>query len=125
MATPAENDRALKQNLDNELATQLRDLGLGALIERAVGSGAGVIMFLWSLVRSQIHKMRELAQEDMRGKYGDRRIVVLGQQVATAFPSEDCWAFVQRVGGTLWVQNVYVTSRDEGLSLVVFWHPDP
>lgn len=124
MPTKAEKEHALTQNFESELWKQLREIGLAAVIERAVGSGAGVITFLWSLVKSHVHKMREMAQEDLRAKYSDQRILVLGQQVAGAFSSEDCWAFVHQIGGTIWVQNVYVTAS-EGLSLLVLWHPDP
>ncbi|WP_129563147.1 hypothetical protein [Paraburkholderia dokdonensis] len=125
MPSQADNARALNQGLNDELAKQLRDIGLGVLVERAVGSGSGVVTFLWSLVKSRVDKMRDLAQVDVRSKYGDQRIHLVGQQIGDfSFTSEQCWAYVHTVGGTLWLQNVYVTA-DEGLSLVVFWHPDP
>jgi hypothetical protein len=77
-----------------------------------VGGGAGVLAAVISLARSSIHKMRSLAQESLRKQYGDQHIYVMGQQTADMFSSEDCWAYVNKVGGTIWVQNVNITRRD-------------
>jgi hypothetical protein len=117
------NEEELGKELGSEAISQLKDLGLGVILGYIVGAGAGVIVAVISLVRSQVHKMRLMAQESIRRRYSDDRILVMGQQVAGEFSSEDCWAYVNRVGGTMWVQNINVT-RGEALAFVVLWHPD-
>jgi hypothetical protein len=121
----AGRDNELKSDLGDEALKQLKDIGLGALIEYAVGGGASIITFLWGILKSRIDKLRQFALEDIRDKYGDKRIFLIGQQVMAAdlYTPKQCWGFVHKVGGTLWVQNVSVT-KDDGLAFVVFWHPD-
>lgn len=124
MATKAEKKRGLDEKLNSELASELKKLGLEQLITLAAGKGGFLIGIFLSLVNARRSTMRTMALEEIRSKYGDQKIWLLGQQVAGDLTSEECWGFVHKVGGTIWVQNVYVTN-EEGLSLVVFWHPDP
>lgn len=120
----SKNERELSRDLDSEFIKQLRDLGLGALVERLVGAGAAVITVALGLIKSRIDRMRSLALDEIREQYGDQRIHMLGQQVAGILDSDEIWSFLHTVGGTVWVQNVPITS-DTDLNFAVFWHPDP
>lgn len=117
------NKQELEENLRSEVRQFALDRGLEGLLLRLVGAPAAIIMFLVHMVRSEIQLRRRMAQQLLRDEYGDNRIHLMGQQIMGDFSSEDCWRFINRAAGTLWVQDVIVTKSD-GLPFVVFWHPD-
>lgn len=125
-----DSDADLKKN-EQELLDLAKSIGisvasgwgLGKVLQYVFGGGAKFIGIVLGIFQSFKDSTRKMAESSVRKRYGDDKIVIMGQQVAGTLNSEELWTFVNRVGGVVWVQDVRIT-RADSLAFCVFWHPE-